>query len=87
LAPILISFSGRLVTDHGSTVFDVAGGCMKLPRCGPGGGAESDRGLCDCVIGVRAEQYECGAPEALTLELYPMERARGMAIEAPVMRP
>jgi sulfur-oxidizing protein SoxA len=36
---------------------------------------------------VRAELYECGAPEALALERYPMERARGMAIEAPAVRP
>jgi len=79
LAPILISFSGRLVADHGSTVFDIASS--------QGGGAEGDRGLCNCVIGVCAEQYECGAPEALALELYPMERARDMAIEAPVVRP
>jgi len=60
---------------------------MKLPRCRPGGGAEGDRGLCNCVIGVCAESYEFGAPEALALELYPMERARGMAIEAPAERP
>jgi hypothetical protein len=38
------------------------------------------------MIGVRAELYECGAPKALTPELYPTERARGMAIEGPVVR-
>jgi sulfur-oxidizing protein SoxA len=36
---------------------------------------------------VCAEQYEFGAPEALALELSRMERARGMAIEAPAVRP
>jgi hypothetical protein len=35
------------------------------------------------MIGVPAEPYECGAPEAVTLELYRIERARGMAIETP----
>jgi hypothetical protein len=37
LGPILISFSGRLVADRGSTGFDIASGRMKLPRCRPGG--------------------------------------------------
>jgi len=39
------------------------------------------------MIGVRAEPYECGAPEALTLGLYPMEGTGGMAIEPPAVRP
>jgi sulfur-oxidizing protein SoxA len=47
---------------------------------------KANRGLRNCTIGVRAEPYECGAPEALALELYPMERAR-MAIETPAVRP
>jgi len=38
-------------------------------------------------LGADAKPYECGAPEALAFELYPMERARGMAIEAPAVRP
>ena len=46
----------------------------------------ANRGLRNCMIGVRAEPYECGVPKALTLELYPTERARGMAIEGPVVR-
>jgi hypothetical protein len=32
LAPILISFSRRLVNDHGSAVFGIASVRMKLPR-------------------------------------------------------
>jgi sulfur-oxidizing protein SoxA len=47
---------------------------------------KANRGLRNCMIGVRAEPYECGAPKALTLELCPTERARGMAIEGPAVR-
>jgi hypothetical protein len=32
VAPILISFSRRLVSDHGSTAFGIASVRMKLPR-------------------------------------------------------
>ena len=39
------------------------------------------------MIGVRAEPYEYGAPEAVALELYLMDRARGMPIETPAVRP
>jgi sulfur-oxidizing protein SoxA len=45
------------------------------------------RRLRTCMIGVRAEPFEYGAPEAVALELYLMERARGMPIEAPAVRP
>jgi sulfur-oxidizing protein SoxA len=45
------------------------------------------RRLRNCMIGVRAEPYEYGAPEALALELYLMVRARGMRIETPAVRP
>ncbi len=45
------------------------------------------RRLRNCMIGVRAEPYEYGAPEAVALELYLMERARGMPIETPAVRP
>jgi sulfur-oxidizing protein SoxA len=45
------------------------------------------RRLRNCVIGVRAEPYEYGAPETVALELYLMERARGMVIETPAVRP
>jgi len=45
------------------------------------------RRLRNCMTGVRAEPYEYGAPEAVALELYLMERARGMTIETPAVRP
>jgi L-cysteine S-thiosulfotransferase len=45
------------------------------------------RRLRNCMIGVRAEPYEYGAPEAVALELYLMDRARGMPIETPAVRP
>jgi sulfur-oxidizing protein SoxA len=45
------------------------------------------RRLRSCIIGVRARPYEYGAPETVALELYLMERARGMAIESPAVRP
>jgi sulfur-oxidizing protein SoxA len=45
------------------------------------------RRLRNCMIGVRAEPFEYGAPEAVALELYLMERARGMPIETPAVRP
>ena len=47
----------------------------------------ANRGLRNCMIGVRAEPYEYGAPETVALELYLMERARGMVIETPAVRP
>jgi sulfur-oxidizing protein SoxA len=45
------------------------------------------RRLRNCMIGVRAEPYEYGAPESVALELYLMDRARGMLIETPAVRP
>jgi L-cysteine S-thiosulfotransferase len=45
------------------------------------------RRLRNCMIGVRAEPYEYGAPEAVALELYLMRRASGMVIETPAVRP
>ncbi len=45
------------------------------------------RRLRNCMIGVRAEPYEFGAPEAVALELYLMARARGMPLETPAVRP
>ena len=45
------------------------------------------RRLRNRMIGVRAEPYEYGAPEAIALELYLMVRARGMPIETPGVRP
>jgi sulfur-oxidizing protein SoxA len=45
------------------------------------------RRLRECMTGVRAEPYDYGAPEMVALELYLMERARGMTIETPAVRP
>jgi len=45
------------------------------------------RRLRNCMIGMRAEPYAYGAPEFVDLELYLMWRARGMALEAPAVRP
>jgi len=45
------------------------------------------RRLRNCMIGVRAEPYDYGAPEAVALELYLMARARGMPLETPAVRP
>ena len=45
------------------------------------------RRLRNCLIGMRAETYEYGAPEYLDLALYLMWRARGMKLEAPGVRP
>jgi L-cysteine S-thiosulfotransferase len=40
-----------------------------------------------CMGATRAEPYGFGAPELVDLELYLMWRARGMAMEAPAVRP
>jgi sulfur-oxidizing protein SoxA len=45
------------------------------------------RRLRNCLVGVRAEPYDYGAPELVDLELFLMWRARGMSIEAPAVRP
>jgi sulfur-oxidizing protein SoxA len=45
------------------------------------------RRLRNCMIGVRAEPFAFGAPEFIDLELYLMERARGLPIETPAVRP
>jgi len=45
------------------------------------------RRLRNCMVGVRAEPYPYGAPEAVALELYLMERANGMPLETPAVRP
>jgi sulfur-oxidizing protein SoxA len=46
-----------------------------------------ERRLRNCLVGIRAEPYEFGAPELVDLELYLMWRARGMPIDAPAVRP
>jgi sulfur-oxidizing protein SoxA len=45
------------------------------------------RRLRNCLIGMRAEPYDFGAPELVNLELYLMWRARGMKVETPAVRP
>lgn len=45
------------------------------------------RRLRNCLIGIRAEPYPAGAPEYVALELYLMDRARGMMLESPGVRP
>jgi sulfur-oxidizing protein SoxA len=44
------------------------------------------RRLRACQLGVRATQFELGAPEYLALELYLADRARGLPMEAPGLR-
>lgn len=45
------------------------------------------RRLRGCLVGVRAEPLVAGSREAVALEAYLMERAAGMAIETPAVRP
>ncbi len=45
------------------------------------------RRLRNCLVGIRAEPYPAGAPEYVSLELYLMERARGLTLETPGVRP
>ena len=45
------------------------------------------RRLRGCMTGVRAEPFDYGAPQAVALELYLMERARGMPMDTPAVRP
>ena len=45
------------------------------------------RRLRGCLTGVRAEPFAPGAPEWVALELYLMQRAAGMPMETPAVRP
>ncbi len=45
------------------------------------------RRLRGCMSGVRAEPFAFGAPELVELELYLMQRAAGMRLETPAVRP
>jgi sulfur-oxidizing protein SoxA len=45
------------------------------------------RRLRNCLIGIRAESWPLDASEYVTLELYLMDRAKGMALESPGVRP
>jgi L-cysteine S-thiosulfotransferase len=41
----------------------------------------------NCLIGVRAESFDFGAPDYVELELYLMARAQGLPMETPAVRP
>ncbi len=45
------------------------------------------RRLRNCMTGVRAEPFALDSPELVELELYLMQRAAGMAVETPAVRP
>jgi sulfur-oxidizing protein SoxA len=45
------------------------------------------RRLRGCLVGVRAEPFDFGAPEYVDIELFLMERARGLTTETPAVRP
>ncbi|WP_342359669.1 sulfur oxidation c-type cytochrome SoxA [Terrarubrum flagellatum] len=45
------------------------------------------RRLRNCMIGVRAEPFPSGSAEYIALEAYLMQRAAGMAMDAPGVRP
>jgi sulfur-oxidizing protein SoxA len=45
------------------------------------------RRLRNCMVGVRADPFAPGSPEAVELELYLMSRAQGLPIETPAVRP
>ena len=45
------------------------------------------RRLRNCMSGVRAEPFAYGSPELVALELYLVQRAAGMQLETPAVRP
>jgi len=45
------------------------------------------RRLRGCLVGVRAQPFDFGAPEFVDIELFLMERARGLPMETPAVRP
>lgn len=45
------------------------------------------RRLRGCLVGVRAQPFDFGAPEYVDIELFLMERARGLMMETPAVRP
>jgi len=45
------------------------------------------RRIRNCLIGMRAEPFEYGAPNYVALELYMMWRARGLPMDSPAVRP
>jgi len=45
------------------------------------------RRLRGCMNGVRAEPFAYGSAEFIAIEAYLMQRARGMVVETPAIRP
>jgi L-cysteine S-thiosulfotransferase len=45
------------------------------------------RRLRNCMIGMRAEPFDYDSPAYVALEAYLMDRARGMTVDAPAVRP
>lgn len=45
------------------------------------------RRLRGCLVGVRAQPFDFGAPEYVDIELFLMERARGLQMDTPAVRP
>ena len=45
------------------------------------------RRLRNCLVGIRAEAWSLDSPEYTALELYLMERAKGLKLETPAVRP
>jgi sulfur-oxidizing protein SoxA len=45
------------------------------------------RRLRACLSGMRAQIYDYGSPELIELELYLMQRAQGMKMDTPAVRP
>jgi L-cysteine S-thiosulfotransferase len=45
------------------------------------------RRLRNCLVGMRAEAWDWDDPQYVALELYLMDRARGMVLDAPAVRP
>jgi sulfur-oxidizing protein SoxA len=45
------------------------------------------RRLRNCLVGIRAEAWTYDAPEYVALELFLMDRAKGMTLESPAVRP
>ena len=45
------------------------------------------RRLRNCLVGMRAETWDWDDPQYVALELYLMDRARGMTLDAPAVRP
>jgi sulfur-oxidizing protein SoxA len=67
----------------------------RKPRCGSllcyrlewQGVGSLQRRLRNCLFGLRAELYAFGSSKLVALELFLMQRARGMTIETPAVRP